>query len=277
MAAITITVAIEKGGCGKTVTTVNFADLMGDEGKKVLCVDTDPQGNLTYSLTGARITDSTFDGKGLYDLYNSYGFRQTKDYITETNLENVDLIPANKSTPRIQSRLKDLLADSQNLEDGNPAKMKEETEFLKYFISQVKDDYDFILIDTQPSRDSTMVMSAMVAADYILIPMVCGAYAIDSAFRTYSLCNKMREAGICAAKGIGVMLTMVQRSAASDKARKNCQEVLGATLFATEIRFGKSVEASVLEGIPVVEYAKTQPPAKSYIQAYAELKEKLGV
>ena len=57
--ATTITVAIEKGGCGKTVTVTNLADLMSDDGNKVLAVDTDPQGNLTYALTGARITDRT--------------------------------------------------------------------------------------------------------------------------------------------------------------------------------------------------------------------------
>ena len=52
MAATVITIAVEKGGCGKTVTTSNLAYLMGDEGKKVLCLDTDPQGNLTFALTG---------------------------------------------------------------------------------------------------------------------------------------------------------------------------------------------------------------------------------
>lgn len=51
MAATVITIAVEKGGCGKTVTTSNLAYLMGDEGKKVLCLDTDPQGNLTFALT----------------------------------------------------------------------------------------------------------------------------------------------------------------------------------------------------------------------------------
>ena len=53
MAATVITIAVEKGGCGKTVTTSNLAYLMGDEGKKVLCLDTDPQGNLTFALTAA--------------------------------------------------------------------------------------------------------------------------------------------------------------------------------------------------------------------------------
>ena len=67
----TITVAIEKGGCGKTTTVLNFADLAGNEAR-VLCIDTDPQGNLTYSLTDSRITDSDHDGKALSDMYDNF-------------------------------------------------------------------------------------------------------------------------------------------------------------------------------------------------------------
>lgn len=277
MAASIITIAIEKGGCGKTVSATNFADLMGDEGKKTLCVDTDPQGNLTFALTGARITDRTYVGHGLYDMYNAFQMKPVKEFISETNLENVDIIPANSSTPRIANRLKDLLADSQNLEDGNPAKLNGETEFLRYFLDQVREEYDYIVIDTQPSRDNIMVTSALLAADYVLIPMVCDAFAMDSAFRTFTLCNELRNTGNTRIKGIGVMLTMVEKSAAADRVRENCKAVLGATLFDTEIRYGKSVKTSVLDGVPVVESARTQPPAKSYIAAYKELKKRLEV
>ena len=68
MAATVITIAVEKGGCGKTVTTSNLAYLMGDEGKKVLCLDTDPQGNLTFAFTGGNaITSKAFANRSLYD------------------------------------------------------------------------------------------------------------------------------------------------------------------------------------------------------------------
>ena len=80
MAAQVITVAIEKGGAGKTVTAQNIAYLMGDEGKRVLCVDTDPQGNLTTSLSGGElITSPMFRGKGLYNLINGYCLLYTSD------------------------------------------------------------------------------------------------------------------------------------------------------------------------------------------------------
>ena len=238
-------------------------------------MDTDPQGNLTYALTGARITDRTYIGKGLYDMYNNFGVRPVTDFISETNLEGVDIIAANSSTPRIANRLHDLLADSQLLEDGNPNKLSDESDFLRYFLEQVQDKYDYILIDTQPSRDNIMVMSALMASDYVLVPMVCDSFAMDSAFRTYQVCTKLKTGGVSKIKGIGVMLTMVEKASASEKIRENCKSVLGATLYDTEIRYGKSVKNSVIAGIPVVEYARTQPPAQSYIAAYAELKRRL--
>ena len=111
--ATTITVAIEKGGCGKTTTVLNLADLAGNEAR-VLCIDTDPQGNLTYSLEGTRITDEEFTGHALYDLYNDFekvhaGEKSVRDYVVETNLDNVDLIPASLETPKINTKAKELI------------------------------------------------------------------------------------------------------------------------------------------------------------------------
>lgn len=102
MAATVITIAVEKGGCGKTVTTSNLAYLMGDEGKKVLCLDTDPQGNLTFALTGGNaITSKAFANRSLYDMIDGFRYNtQTRDFIVESEYENVDLIPANDQTPR---------------------------------------------------------------------------------------------------------------------------------------------------------------------------------
>ena len=115
MAATVITIAVEKGGCGKTVTTSNLAYLMGDEGKKVLCLDTDPQGNLTFALTGGNaITSKAFANRSLYDMIDGFRYNtQTKDFIVESEYENVDLIPANDQTPRLSKRLEDLYTDAQ--------------------------------------------------------------------------------------------------------------------------------------------------------------------
>ena len=140
--ATTITVAIEKGGCGKTTTVLNLADLAGNE-TRVLCIDTDPQGNLTYSLEGTRITDEEFTGHALYDLYNDFekvhnGDLTVRNYIVETNLNNVDLIPASLETPKINTRAKELLDAMKSGQMSGVENLEYETQFLKYFISLVR-------------------------------------------------------------------------------------------------------------------------------------------
>lgn len=271
-----ITIAIEKGGSGKTVTASNLAYLMGDEGKRVLCIDTDPQGNLTYALSGGNtITSGTYTGKALYDLFDGFRYTHTKDYIVETEYENVDMIPASAQTPRINKRLLDLFEDAQQFEDGNPKKLASMGDFMLYFVNQVRDEYDYIIIDTQPTRDSQVLSNAIAAADYVLIPMQCDSFSEDSAFRTYTICNKLRKDPASRIKGIGVVLTMVDKGAATRETREECQAELGSALFTAEIPMALAVKSSVRKCVPVCYSARTQPVGKSYAALYEELKERL--
>ena len=100
-----ISVCIEKGGVGKTVTVCNLAALMAQDGKRVLVVDMDAQGNCTYTLTGARVTDNTFDRAGVYDMFRAYGISGTQNYISRTQFDNIDIIPANGNTPMAAKQL----------------------------------------------------------------------------------------------------------------------------------------------------------------------------
>ena len=125
MSAKIITIAIEKGGTGKTVTASNLAYLMGDEGKKVLCVDTDPQGNLTKALSGGlSITSDEFYGKALYNLFDGFLYHsKTRDFIAETQYENVDMIPCDAQTRESIRRIELLIGDAERLKDGDPRKV----------------------------------------------------------------------------------------------------------------------------------------------------------
>lgn len=277
MSAKIITIAIEKGGSGKTVTASNLAYLMGDEGKRVLCVDTDPQGNLTYALSGGNtITSNAYNGKALYDMFDGFRYTHTKDYITETEYENVDMIPASSKTPRINNRIFDLFEDAQSYEDGNEKKLSNKGDFLYYFLNQVREDYDYIIIDTQPTRDSLLLSNAIAAADYVLIPMNCDTFAEDSAFRTYSICNELRKNPASHLRGIGVILTIADKGAATRETREECKAELGSSLFNAEIPFAMSVKTSVRKCVPVCYLAKSQPIGKSYVAAYEELKQRLA-
>ena len=143
MAAKIITIAIEKGGTGKTVTASNLAYLMGEDGKRVLCIDTDPQGNLTSALSDGQgeSAGGMYDGKALYDMFTGFRYTNTKDYITETEYgDNVQMIPASSQTPRINQRMPELFEDATIIAKKDSSKqIASIAEFLYYFLSQVRD------------------------------------------------------------------------------------------------------------------------------------------
>ena len=143
MAAKIITIAIEKGGTGKTVTASNLAYLMGEDGKRVLCIDTDPQGNLTSALSDGQgeIAGGMYDGKALYDMFTGFRYTNTKDYITETEYgDNVQMIPASSQTPRINQRMPELFEDATIIAKKDSSKqIASIADFLYYFLSQVRD------------------------------------------------------------------------------------------------------------------------------------------
>lgn len=280
MAAKVITIAIEKGGAGKTVTAQNLAYLMGDENKRVLCIDTDPQGNLTTSLSeGEEITSPMFRGKGLYNLIDGFLYNvKTKDFIMETSYENVDMIPCNAATPRINNRIPELTKDAKDmLDDDDERRLVTEDGILDYYLRQVKDQYDYIVIDTQPTRDALLLTNALAAADYVLIPMMADAYSEASAFRTYAMCNSLKDTGRYHLQGAGVFFTNLDKYAASSRViREQCEEALGASLFDVSVPSSRSVGMSVTKNLPVCYMAKTQPVAKAYVKVYDELKKRLA-
>ena len=218
-------------------------------------VDADPQANASSGLG----VDIRSVEQSIYECVVNGD--DPKGAITNTEVEGLDIIP---------SHIDLVGAEIEMLN------MENREQILKQILVPLKERYDYILIDTQPSRDSLLLSNAIAAADYVLIPLKCDSFSEDSAFRTYVLCNEMRKSKTSRIKGVGVMLTMVQKSAASQDIRSDCRAKLGATLFNAEIAFGKSVDNSINRCVPVCYSARTQPPAKSYVAAYEELKKRLA-
>lgn len=280
MPAKVITIAIEKGGTGKTLTASNLAYLMGDEGKRVLCIDTDPQGNLTKALSGGlSITSDEFYGKALYNLFDGFLYNsKTCDFVMETNYENVYMIPCDAQTTRISKRIEFLIEDTKRLKDGDPKKVLNIGAFLDYFIGQVRDDYDYIIIDTQPTRDSLLLSNAIFAADYVLIPASCDDNSEESAFRLYSECIDMKKSPNSRLQGAGVLLSNFHKNSATEKKiKEHYEDVLGASLFSTAIPSSNAVVTSISVFQPVCFMAKSQPISKAFVKTYEELKRRLGV
>ena len=156
-----IVVANQKGGCSKTSVVANLGAGLAREGKKVCCIDSDPQGSLTISLgfpdpddipvTLATIMTNIIDEK---DFPADFGILH--------HMEGIDLVPANMELSGIEVSLANTMSREM---------------ILKEYIEMIRDRYDYILIDTMPSL-GVMTINALVAADRVLIP--CAASYLRS-------------------------------------------------------------------------------------------------
>lgn len=162
-----IAIVNQKGGVGKTTTSINLSASLGVLGKKVLMVDLDPQGNAT---TGVGV-----EKKGLSrSIYEVLTMRvDIKDAIIKTKSVNLDVIPAYLNLSLLEGELIELEKKyrESNQKINRVLRLKEE-------LAKVKDNYDFILIDCPPSL-GILTTNALAAADSVLIPVQCEYYALE--------------------------------------------------------------------------------------------------
>lgn len=185
-----LTVGIQKGGCSKTTTTAILAHLLAEKGNKVLCIDTDSQGNLTDVLT--QVDPLEFEGK---TLLNAIAEDDVKPYIMQTLYENVDVVPAD-----------DFLATVTQVV-YSPHYRKNRIYMLRDLIEQVKDDYDYVLIDTPPSLNE-LTTAAVVAADHVLILSETSKWSSTAIKRFLATIEHAKE-NFCDVNVAGILLNMM--------------------------------------------------------------------
>jgi chromosome partitioning protein len=200
--AITITMGIQKGGCGKSTTTGILAHLLSRDGYKVLTIDMDSQGNLTELLSGQ--PSNEFMGKSVLEAMQYY----VDEYIININ-ENLDLLPANNflaTFPRWLYTGKTYQGETIPFR-GNPSLVLDNT------LEAVRDRYDFIIIDTPPAL-SEQTTNALCASEYVVVLFECSNWCYSAIPNFMDSVNGANEFGKRNTQAIGILRTMndVRRS-----------------------------------------------------------------
>ncbi len=184
--AKTIAICNQKGGTGKTTTSVNLSAALAVLGKRILLVDMDPQGNTT---SGSGVNKNDIKAS-IYDvLVHKAGI---KDIVQKTKFSNLDIVPCNINLTGAEIELVGALSRETR---------------LKKALESIRSDYDFIFIDSPPSL-GLLTLNALVAADSILIPIQCEFYALEGVSQLLNTIGLIKD-GLNADLAVeGVLMTM---------------------------------------------------------------------
>ena len=241
--ARTIAVANQKGGVGKTTTTINLSAALAELGKKVLLVDLDPQGNATSGVgVDKRELEDT-----VYELF--VGKSTLDECLLETDFLNLSVIPANINLSGAEIDLID---------------MEDREYYLKNILQQIKDDYDFILIDCPPSLNM-LTVNAMTAADTVLVPIQCEYDALEGLSQLIHTINLVKKRLNPQLKLEGVVFTMYDaRTKLSMQVVENVRQTLKENIYNTIIPRSIKLAEAPSYGMPITAYAPTSPGADAY-------------
>ena len=244
--------ALQKGGVGKTSSTVAVAEIMAASGYKVLVVDFDSQGNATKMLTKNSIYK--YSGRTIMEAIKE---RNAAPYILNVK-EGLDLIPAEDKLALFSKHI-------YTSDVNTPYAV------LKRILAPIEDRYDFVFIDVGPTLGDNMI-NAIVYADHIYIPLDTGDFAMDAMVRFIKFVNDAREKRFTKAEIGGIFLTM--RDGRPTKYEQDISEGLreayGELMFKTEIRRRVKFKEMSSEGVDVV-----APAMEDYLDLTEEILQRI--
>lgn len=247
----TIAIANQKGGVGKTTTSINLSACLAEKGKRVLVIDTDPQGNTT---SGFGIDKNNLD----YTIYElMLGECTISDCVIKNVLDNISIVPSNVNLAAVEIEL--IGVDKKEY-------------ILKREMDYIKDEYDFIMIDCPPSLNM-LTINSMTTADSVLVPIQCEYYALEGLSQLIHTINLVKERLNPDLDMEGVVFTMYDsRTNLSVQVVENVKQNLrGQKIFETLIPRNIRLAEAPSHGLPVNMYDSKSAGAEAYRELADEI------
>jgi chromosome partitioning protein len=245
-----ITICNQKGGTGKTTTTVNLSSALAELGKKVLMVDMDPQGNAT---SGVGVNKNEIKNSAYEVLLNKVVASQA---IIKNILPNFDMIPCNIHLTGAEIELVGLLSRETR---------------LKKALVEIAGAYDFIIIDSPPSL-GLLTLNSLVAANSILIPIQCEFYALEGVSQLLNTISLIREGLNPGLEIEGVLMTMADyRTNLTNEVIHEIKNYFKDKVYQTVIPRNVRLSEAPSHGKPINRYDSTSIGAKTYTDLAREV------
>lgn len=236
-----IAVANQKGGIGKTTTVLNMAKYLAKKKKKVLAIDNDPQGNLTMAYL-----------KNPLELKaNVLSIYQEESVAPEEIEKNLFFIGANKALIKVAEGDFEIVWR------------------LKEYLGNIKDDYDYIIIDCLPGLGH-LLLAALNAADYVLVPTKAAPFAFDGLVKLFETIKTTQSRLNPNLKIAGILLNLLERTVIHKQLEDSIRNVYGDFVFKTKISKGTKLEESPAFNQSIMEYAPGSLQSKQFTQFFNE-------
>ena len=247
-----ISIANQKGGGGKTTTSINISTILAKKGKKVLLIDADPQGNATSGIGIEKKTD-----KSIYDVI----IEETKieEVVLETQIKNLKICPSNINLAGAEVELVSMISREYRLKER---------------LEENKENYDYIIIDCPPSL-GLITLNAFTASDSVLIPVQCEYYALEGLEQLMNTVNLVKKHLNKELELEGAVLTMYDaRTNLSNQVVKEVKNYFEDKVYKTVIPRNVRLSEAPSFGMPISIYDPKSKGAKCYEKLVKEVLKK---